>query len=45
MMKKNYESPVFLLVTMQSDVITASNGRDNEVDFTWNIDELKGFYS
>lgn len=42
-MKKEYLKPVFTLLAFDADIITTS-GPDNEVDFSWDVDELKSFY-
>ena len=41
-MKKDYLKPVITLIAFNADIVTTS-GPDNEVDFSWDIEELKLF--
>lgn len=43
-MKKYYLKPVLKLMVADADIITLS-GKDNEVDFSWSLEELKTFYN
>lgn len=43
-MKKDYLKPALTLMVFNVDIITTS-GNDNEVDFAWDVDELKSFYN
>ena len=42
-MKKEYLQPDFKVVFFKEDVITTS-GKDKEVDFIWDVDDLISFY-
>ena len=42
-MKKDYLKPVITLIAFNADIVTTS-GFDNEVDFAWDLEELKNFY-
>ena len=43
-MKKEYLQPTFNVVFFMQDIVTTS-GRDNEVEFSWNVEDLISFYN
>ena len=43
-MKKEYLQPTFNVVFFKQDIVTTS-GRDNEVDFSWDVEDLISFYN
>lgn len=43
-MKKEYLQPTCNVVFFKQDIVTTS-GRDNEVDFSWDVEDLISFYN